>query len=326
MLVLQILQLLSIALMLIAIVIAVRLISKTKYSISWILFTLALILLCFMRIGEYAELIGGQEWRLPPHFLTWLGVIISLCLGIGIFYVRKIFKFISTLDYQRRLTERRILTTILRTEEKERVRLSKELHDGLGPLLSSAKMSLSELGKGMDSRENTKLIANTSLVIDEAIRCLREISNNLSPHTLEAFGLAKALNNFIKKTALANASKNVDIKFETNLKSERFDINVEVILYRVICELITNSLKHSGGSEIYVSLRRDGGIIIIHYSDNGKGFDPHAVLDTGMGLSNITSRIRSLHGTVDIWSERHKGMTADIMINLEQIDERNHKI
>ncbi len=292
--VLQILLIISMILQLVAAIIAIRLTRRTKYNISWMLFTLALVLMCFVRLAQYVPLVGGREWALPPHSFAWLGGVTSLCIAIGIFYVSKILDSIRRLEYQRRLTERRILTTVLRTEEKERARLAKELHDGLGPLLSSAKMSLSELARSGLPEENKELFDSTSYVIDEAIRCLREISNNLSPHTLTTFGLAKALGNFINKSAAINSLKNIKIEFDTNLRSERFDPNVEVILYRVICELITNSIKHSGGDLVALSLRYHNNIITIHYADNGKGFDPQAVLDTGMGLSNITSRIGSL--------------------------------
>ena len=319
-------MLISIALMVIAAGVAIRLMSENKYNVSWMLFTLALVVLFFLRIAEYAELVGGEAWRLPKHMLVWFGVIISLCFAVGIFYVNKIFKYIRHLNYQRRLTERRILTTVLRTEEKERTRLSKELHDGLGPLLSSARMSLSELAKIKMDDADKELLTNTENVIEEAIICLRELSNNLSPHTLTTFGLAKALNSFINKASALHASKNIRIDFETNLRTERFDTNVEVILYRIITELITNSLKHSEGTEIALSLTYENNTIRIHYSDNGKGFDPAAVLDTGMGLSNITSRVGSLHGEVDIRSERRKGMTADITINLDKTDERYREI
>ncbi len=323
--VLQILILVSILLQLVAALVAIRLTRRTKYNISWMLFTLALVLTCFVRLDEYVSLVGGREWALPPHFLAWLGVAISLCLAIGIFYVSKIFDSIRRLEYQRRLTERRILTTVLRTEEKERARLSKELHDGLGPLLSSAKMSLSELARS-GRPEDRELLTGTSYVIDEAIRCLREISNNLSPHTLTSFGLAKALGNFINRSAAINSLKNIKIDFDTNLRTERFDPNVEVILYRVICELITNSIKHSGGDSITLSLKYLDGKIVILYADNGKGFDTEAVLDTGMGLSNITSRIGSLHGEVVIKSERKKGMSAAIIIDTIHVDERDRKL
>lgn len=320
--VLKILILISILLQLVAAVVAIRLTSVTRYNVSWILFTIAFIALCALQVVQFIPMVGGQSWDFMPYFFAWTSVLISFCFAVGTFYVRKIFQWIQRLNYQRQLTERRILTTVLRTEEKERMRFSKELHDGLGPLLSSARMSLTELAKTNHTPADTELIANTSYVIEEAIRSLREISNNLSPHTLNSFGLARAVNSFITHSLSLRALKNVDIKFDTNLKTERFDSNVEVILYRVICELINNSLKHSGASNIRLDMQYADDEIAIKYTDDGKGFDTAAVIDTGMGLSNITSRINSLNGKVSIYSEgRNKGMGADILVKVKQIND-----
>lgn len=324
--VLQILIIISIILQLVAAVVAIRLTRLTKYNISWMLFIFGLVLMCFMRLNEYIVLVGGPSWKLPPHFTAWIGVVTSLCFATGMFYVGKIINSIRRLNYQRKLTERRILTTVLRTEEKERLNFSKELHDGLGPLLSSAKMSLSELAKTVHGEEDAELIKNTSYVIDEAIRSIREISNKLSPHTLNTFGLARAVSNFINKSVAINEGANIDVHFDTNLKTERFDTNIEVILYRVIGELLNNSLKHAGATTITLSLTYADDILTIAYSDNGKGFDTAAVLDTGMGLSNITSRVQSLKGTVEIKSERTKGMKAYITVNVKHTDEREKKL
>ena len=114
----------------------------------------------------------------------------------------------------------------------------------------------------------------------------------------------------------------MEIRFDTNLKTERFDPNVEVILYRVIGELINNSMKHSGATLLTLGLTYADDTVTIDYSDNGKGFDTAAVLDTGMG----PSRIQSLKGTVEITSERGKGMSAHISVNVGHSDERRQKL
>ena len=101
---------------------------------------------------------------------------------------------------------------------------------------------------------------------------------------------------------------------------------MEVILYRVIGELINNSMKHSGATLLTLGLTYADDTVTIDYSDNGKGFDTAAVLDTGMGLSNITARIQSLKGTVEITSERGKGMSAHISVNVGHSDERRQKL
>lgn len=320
--VLKILLIISIILQLAAAVTAVKLMSRTKYNLSWILFSVALTAMAVIRFGEYAQMFMQKTFNFPPYFFVWMGVLTSFCFAVGVFLVRKIFVWIDRLNFQQRLTEKRILNMVLRTEEKERMHFSKELHDGLGPLLSSAKMSLSALKKDNISDGNREIVENTSYVIEEAIKSLREISNNLSPHILNDFGLGRGINNFVKKLP---AKGNFEIKFETNLKGERFDTDIEVILYRVVCELINNSIKHSDGTKIYISLVRADDALKLEYSDNGKGFNPSAMLDVGMGLSNIASRVSSLNGTSEITSAKGKGMKAVITINLKEKDVRRKK-
>ena len=106
-------------------------------------------------------------------------------------------------------------------------------------------------------------------------------------------------------------------------------------MYRVVCEFVTNSLKHSGCSEIRLSLTASGDMLELQYSDNGHGFNPQAVMDCGMGLSNINSRITSLNGHLDIRSTKGKGMTASVKVNVRgaermvaspsAIDQTEHK-
>ena len=176
-------------------------------------------------------------------------------------------------------------------------------------------MSLTALSREEHNAEQREIIANTTYVIDEAIRSLREISNNLSPHVLNDFGLARGVQNFIDKSA---AMHDVKIRFTTNLRGERYDTDIEVILYRVICELINNSLKHAACTEVNLSLSQNGPELALDYSDNGRGFNPQAMMDCGMGLSNIASRINSLGGTFDITSSKGKGMRAAIRVNTQQ--------
>ena len=291
---------------------ALRLVRTTKYNSVWILFIVGFSLLSVERLIQLL-LVSGFE-VIPRWWFGYLGIVISVCLSIGVMYAHKLFKYIDRLNRQRQLLNKRILTAVLRTEEKSRSRFSKELHDGLGPLLSSAKMSLSALAGERREEERGEIIANTTYVIDEAIRSLREISNNLSPHVLNDFGLARGVQNFVNKTVAIHPLR---IRFTTNLRTERFDTDIEVILYRVICELINNSLKHSGCSQINLSLALRSGVLTLDYSDDGRGFNPQAMLDCGMGLSNIASRINSLNGTFDISSSKDRGMRVGIRVNTQ---------
>ena len=306
----KVLLILAILIQTVATVYALRLVRTTKYNSVWILFIVGFSLLSVERLVQLL-VIGGQFE--PRGWYAYLGSVISVCLSIGVMYAHKLFKYIDRLNRQRQLLNKRILTAVLRTEEKSRSRFSKELHDGLGPLLSSARMSLSALERDECRPEQREIIGNTTYVIDEAIRSLREISNNLSPHVLNDFGLARGIQNFISRSA---ALHDVRIRFTTNLRAERFDTDIEVILYRVVCELINNSLKHSGCSGINLSLSTDGDSLSLDYSDNGCGFNPAAVTDCGMGLSNIVSRVHSINGSCNVQGAKGKGMHAAIRVNV----------
>ncbi len=296
-----------------ATIVAIRLVRQTKYNSIWILLIIGMSAMTFMRLGQYIQLfVDDATLKLPDDLFVWLGAIASLCVAVGVLYAHKLFTHINNLDNQRKLTNQRILSAVLRTEEKVRSRYSRELHDGMGPLLSSAKMSMSVLAKNIESEENRELITSTSAVIDEAIRSLREISNNLSPQVLNNFGLERGISNFINKSPQL---RSIEMHYDTNLRKERFNHDIEVILYRVVCELINNSLKHSGCTRIDLDLQHVYDRIYLTYKDNGCGFDTQAVADCGMGMSNITSRINSIGGIVDITSQPNAGMAASIIVS-----------
>ena len=307
----EILLIITIVLQIIATIVAIRLSRRTKYNLSWMLFTVALTCLAVLRLSEYFRIKNWTSVQLPSEVTVWLGIAVSLCFAVGMLLVQKIFDYITRTELQQRISERRILNTILRTEEKERQRFSKDLHDGLGPLLSSAKMSISALSN-MEDERSKEILRNANYVIDEAIRSLREISINLSPHILNDFGLSRAVSNFINKLPRSS----MRINYSTNLRTERFDMDIEVILYRVICELINNSLKHSGATQVTISLVYADEMLRLDYRDNGCGFDVSAQERQGMGIVNIRCRIRSLKGNMTMKSTPGKGMATQIEIHI----------
>lgn len=289
---------------------AVRLVRLTKYNAIWILFIIGFVVLAGERVLQLWMSYGHS---VPIATMVWLDIVVSVCVSAGIVLLDRLFVYIDRLNRHRQLTDKRILTAVLRAEEKTRSAFSKELHDGLGPLLSSAKISLSALAHNEMNAERREIFDNTLYVVDEALRSLREISNNLSPHLLSDFGLARGIQNFIDRSSSLHSVK---ISFATNLRGERYDSDIEVIMYRVVCELITNSLKHSGCSEIRLSLSAVGDMLELQYSDNGRGFNPQAMMDCGMGLSNINSRVNSLNGEFDIKSAKGRGTRASVKVNV----------
>ncbi|MFI3292496.1 MAG: ATP-binding protein [Rikenellaceae bacterium] len=302
---------LTIVLQSVATILALRLIRTTKYNIIWILFIVGFTVLS---VERYFQLIGLGGVDVDSRIFLWSGIVASVGLSIGVIYAHRLFQYVDRLNRQRQMVSRRILSAVLRTEERSRSRYSKELHDGLGPLLSSAKMTLSALDEDMTPDEKHEIVENTTYAIDEAIRALREISNNLSPQLLTDFGLRRALQTFINRNI---SNHNAIIVFDTNINKERYDSDVEVIFYRVICELINNSLKHAKCTRIDLSLIKSPLSLKLKYSDNGQGFDLAKVTDHGMGLSNITSRVNSLGGELKIISKKGEGMQALIKLSFE---------
>lgn len=248
---------------------------------------------------------------------AWVGIVVSLSFSICVVCARLLVNYVDRVARLRQMLENRFMTALLRTEERSRASFSRELHDGLGPLLSSSKMSLSALNRANLSDSEREILQNTSAVIDEAIRSLREISNNLSPHILNDFGLVRGIKHFVDRLGTV---RDTNIVFRTTLKEERFDSNVEVILYRVTCELINNSLKHAQATEIAISLEQKQGMLVLEYSDNGRGFTYSEVDSRGMGLSNIRSRISSLNGKFDIVSSEGCGMRAKIAVSPNDVN------
>lgn len=289
---------------------AVHLVRRTKYNAIWILcivgFAVSLaqhIILIFSRHG----------YNIDNGLYITLDIVASLCIVLAVIFANRLVNYIDRLNYQRSLFNKRIMTAVLRTEERSRSNFAKELHDGMGPLLSSARLSLSALPTDNLTDEQNEILQNTRYVIDEAIRSVREISNNMSPQILMDFGLAQGIKSFISRIPTLHK---VDIRFATNMRKERFDSDIEVIMYRVVGELINNSLKHSGCTVISLSLSFEGGVLKLDYSDNGRGFRPKAMMDCGMGLSNIVSRIDSLNGTFDITSQKGHGMHATAIVSV----------
>jgi signal transduction histidine kinase len=307
----------SIFLQFIAAIIAISLTKVTKYNLSWILISIALIFLAIRRLVEIIPFLNNrfsEDLRLIDH---WIGIVTSILIAVGIFLIKKIFNKLKEAEQIRKSSERRILNAIIRTEERERQRFAKDLHDGLGPTMSTIKMSLSALSKGNLDEFGKAVVDNLEEVIDQGIREIKEISNNLSPHILNNFGLASAISTFINKI---NYNDVIRIKFTTNLEKERFSENVESVLYRAVCELINNTIKHAEAKTIDIKLNHINDLLIMSYKDDGKGFlyDEQSQFDPkGMGYYNIRSRLNTINGQIDIETAQGKGLSADIHVKLK---------
>jgi signal transduction histidine kinase len=306
----------SIILQIIAASIAIRFMKLTRYRLSWILLSLSFVFMSFRTFINLIEYFWGEPSFELSLIDDWLGVLISFMIIGGVILIRELFYSLKRSELERIRAERRVITAIINTEENEKKRFAKELHDGLGPLLSSVKMSLSALGDKVTGPNGQEILGSVNAMTNEAITAIREISNNLSPHVLTNFGVASAISSFINKI---NQSKTMVIDFHSNMEKVRIDPDQEVVIYRAVCELINNSIKHSGASHIDIDLNRHDKFVTLQFSENGRGFNPDslkALEKKGMGLSNIETRVKSINGVFILESHPGKGTTALIKIIL----------
>lgn len=208
--------------------------------------------------------------------------------------------------------DRKILQTIISTEEKERSRFAQDLHDDLGPLLSTAKLYIRSFETASEAKNREIAVTMSMKAIDEAIMSIKEIANNISPHVLRNFGLVSGIQSFISKI---NETNTVGITFnaETDV---RFDENTESSIFRIVSELINNTIKHANASLASVVFKLDNGSFLILYSDNGVGFSLEKALDKKMsrGINNILNRVKSLGGEISFAEKSKKGFSARVSI------------
>lgn len=294
--------------------IAISLIKRTKYNVSWILISCALIIMVFYRLSEILPVIDPELAEAVYPVEKWLGLFISLSFLVGLSYVKKLLYFMQRAESIRRETEKEVLSAVIKTEEKERRNFAKELHDGLGPLLSVAKMLISDIDETKSPEVKLKIRKNIEQAIDEAVDSVRTLSMNISPHVLNRFGLRDALNAFIRRFNTGDAPH---VMFTSNIEGRRFAEDVEVIAYRVVCELINNSVKHADCKNIKIDIQLKKSILYMEYEDDGKGFDLSENVDiNGMGLDNIKYRLNTRDGNIKIISEPGEGMKASAFIKL----------
>jgi signal transduction histidine kinase len=305
----------SIALQIIAASIALRFMKITRYRLSWILLSTSFVLMAIRTFIQLVEYFRGKPSFELMMVDEWMNVLISVMIITGVVLIRELFYSLKRAETDRLRSERRLLNAIINTEETEKKRFAKDLHDGLGPLLSTVKMSLSALTPKVKDPVAVEILNNTSHVVNEALNTIKEISNNMSPHVLTNLGVASAISIFAAKV---NSARSVTVDFRTNMEGERFDTDKEVVLYRVACELINNGMKHSGASKIEMDLNRHQKIITLQYLDNGRGFDTEKLSSeeaVGMGLPNIETRVRSVDGVFVIESSKGKGTSALIRVD-----------
>ena len=201
------------------------------------------------------------------------------------------------------------LNATFKGQEEERIRIAKDLHDGLGTTLAAVKMRIEAWD---NASKETDFRSATTEMVDNAYGEVRRIAHNMSPYTLNKFGLVKSVEKLCEEI---RSSGKIDTSFQALRVTASLPALKEAMIYRILQELMNNILKHAKATEVQLQLAQHEDSLEITVEDNGVGFDPQAVHD-GIGMQSIRSRVDALEGTLDIASDPGEGTSTMIHIPL----------
>lgn len=268
---------------------------------------------------EKEKLLVLQQQRLHNQRIQlWLlAVLLLLLLSTGAL-LHRYYKQKRTLQQQKieeLEKEKQLLASqaLLRGQEEERSRLAKDLHDGLGGMLSGIKLTLGTMkGNMIVSGDNAKLLTGALSRLDETIAEMRRVAHSMMPEALINLGLGQALLDYCE--GLREAS-GIEISYQQIGLDERLPTEVEITIYRIVQELLNNVVKHAGAKAVLVQLSLHDGNLHITVEDDGVGFDvQEKAAWTSAGLKNIQSRTNYLKGSLDIQSKPGEGTSVFIEI------------
>lgn len=205
---------------------------------------------------------------------------------------------------------------MLEGQEQERKRLASDLHDGLGGSLSGIRLKLSKIIEDDEtlspSYTANGVLKNIAGELDNAINDLRHIARNMMPETLLKYGLTAAIKDFCRNME----SENVEITFQSYGVENTFVQPVQIMIFRIIQELITNAVKHAHAKHILAQCLQQENIFSITVEDDGYGFDIASDYE-GIGLTTLRNRVKFLDGRLDIHSEKGIGTTINIEFEIK---------
>jgi signal transduction histidine kinase len=202
---------------------------------------------------------------------------------------------------------------VLEAEERERARIARDLHDGIGQMIAAARMSLGKFTSLNNIKEPE--VTQTLDLLEDSIKEIREVSHNMMPGSLMKFGLPTALKQFTNKI---NNSGALQINLQIIGIKERLDERIETMLYRILQEIVSNILRHAEATKVNIELVSHENELVLVVEDNGKGFDPNNIQSQGIGLKNILTRVEYLNGSVNFDSSIGKGTSVIVEIPINE--------
>ncbi len=252
---------------------------------------------------------------------TWLGIAVAILLLISLAFAVIRYRLAVSRrklaeEAMQRLEREKQLVAVqaaLDGEAAERARLAKDLHDGLGSMLSAVKFNLPQVGgKAVPEAVDVSRFQTALGMLDESIQELRRVAHHMMPESLLRYGLKVSLSDFCASIPIA--------RFHYFGDEARLPGKLETMVYRCIHELVNNALRHAGAAQINVQLVQEDNRLSFTVQDNGRGFDPGTVKE-GMGLQNVRQRVAAFPGKLDIYSS---AQGTEIHVELELTKTGSH--
>lgn len=257
-------------------------------------------------VQKEKELLQLSNKSQKDKFFLWLSVGLLLLALLAFIFLNKQRKIKAEgkLQLLRQQQQVAIAQALLDGEERERSRLSRDLHDGLGGLLAGIKINLSEIAQEGDTPLNKIIIQ-----LDNSVTELRRIARNMMPEALLRSGLETSIKDLCQMISTDKMRVDVQVmNVNRNLNTQE-----QIIIYRIIQELLANVVKHAEATEVFVQCSQTGNIFYITVEDNGIGFDAARLNNKkGIGLNNVRNRVEFLHGRMDVQSNPSKGTIINI--------------
>ena len=257
------------------------------------------------------EFVPGSTFAGIDYFvLAFLIEIIALS-GLLAYRVKLIQDKSERLLIEKNYIQQQRTQAVLEAEERERIRIARDLHDGIGQTLAAARMTL---GNYISKKKIDAVEMQTSLdLLEDSIKEVREISHNMMPSSLTKFGLVSALKQFTNKI---NSLDKLQIDLQVVGIKERFDEKIEMMLYRIVQEIISNIIRHADAKKVNIELVKHDSELILIVEDDGVGFDINNE-NSGIGLKNIATRVEYLNGSVNFDSAIGYGTSVIVEIPLK---------
>ena len=286
-----------------------------KNSTSSKIFSLAVMVVSAMAIVQLLSNFGViNNYFINEHGMT-LGSLMEISImATGLFYnvfeeKRNQENQVLFLEQQQAETFRKLITV----QDTERKRIANDLHDNIGPMLVSLKINFARIIKFIQPDKQKELIEKTENIITDSISEIRSIAHNLMPKGLSSKGFIVALKDYSQSI---QHIYHIKIDFQHEIQSI-FHLELQTNLYRIICELLLNSAKHSKAQIIFLHISSNKYLISVTLKDDGKGFN---IINTdsnkSFGLQSVESRVSYMKGNISIQSEPEKGTLIELQIPL----------